>query len=70
MHRFLMGESNYTLSNFLNFFSIFKAASPACTELEVIMLDWVGRMIGLPSDFLCFDGQDKSRGGGVIQVSR
>ncbi|KAI1283058.1 Tyrosine decarboxylase [Halotydeus destructor] len=43
------------------------AASPACTELEVVMLDWVGKMVGLPSDFLCY-GEPKSKGGGVIEV--
>lgn len=43
------------------------AASPACTELEIIMLDWVGKMIGLPEQFLCFSNH-ASRGGGVIQV--
>ncbi|CAF3777182.1 unnamed protein product [Rotaria socialis] len=31
------------------------AASPACTELETIMLDWIGRMIALPVAFLPFD---------------
>ncbi|OTF84103.1 aromatic-L-amino-acid decarboxylase-like protein, partial [Euroglyphus maynei] len=44
------------------------AASPACTELEIIMLDWVGKMIGLPEQFLCFSNH-ASRGGGVIQGS-
>nr|XP_046917669.1 aromatic-L-amino-acid decarboxylase-like [Dermatophagoides farinae] len=44
------------------------AASPACTELEIIMLDWVGKMIGLPEQFLCFSDHS-SRGGGVIQGS-
>ncbi|KAG0422270.1 hypothetical protein HPB47_001893 [Ixodes persulcatus] len=43
------------------------AASPACTELEVIMLDWIGKMINLPEDFLCLSGN--SKGGGVIQSS-
>uniref|UniRef100_L7LUI3 Putative aromatic-l-amino-acid/l-histidine decarboxylase n=1 Tax=Rhipicephalus pulchellus TaxID=72859 RepID=L7LUI3_RHIPC len=43
------------------------AASPACTELEVIMLDWVGKMINLPEEFLCLSGN--SSGGGVIQSS-
>ncbi|XP_065332536.1 aromatic-L-amino-acid decarboxylase-like [Cloeon dipterum] len=39
-------------------------ASPACTELEVIMLDWLGKMLDLPADFLaCSNG----KGGGVIQ---
>ncbi|CAG0917475.1 unnamed protein product, partial [Notodromas monacha] len=43
------------------------AASPACTELETIVLDWLGRMIGLPKEFLAFS--EGSRGGGVIQTS-
>jgi aromatic-L-amino-acid decarboxylase len=30
------------------------AASPACTELEPIMLDWLGRMMSLPKKFLPF----------------
>ena len=30
------------------------AASPACTELEPIMLDWLGRMMSLPDAFLPF----------------
>ncbi|XP_067659502.1 aromatic-L-amino-acid decarboxylase-like [Haliotis asinina] len=41
------------------------AASPACTELEIITLDWVGKMIGLPSIFL----HESGIGGGVIQGS-
>ncbi|XP_013404119.1 LOW QUALITY PROTEIN: aromatic-L-amino-acid decarboxylase-like [Lingula anatina] len=41
------------------------AASPACTELETIVLDWLGKMIGLPSVFLHENGV----GGGVIQGS-
>ena len=45
-----------------------QAAAPACTELETIVLDWLGKMINLPDDFLsCKKG---SKGGGVIQVSR
>lgn len=39
--------------------------SPACTELEVAMMDWLGKLIQLPREFLnCSDGP----GGGVIQV--
>lgn len=37
--------------------------SPACTELETKMLDWMGRAIGLPDAFL----SDSKTGGGVIQ---
>ncbi|XP_001603679.1 aromatic-L-amino-acid decarboxylase [Nasonia vitripennis] len=39
-------------------------ASPACTELEVIMLDWLGKMLELPKEFLACSG---GKGGGVIQ---
>lgn len=41
-------------------------ASPACTELEVVMMNWLGKLLNLPEEFLnCSDGP----GGGVIQVS-
>uniref|UniRef100_A0A672M329 Aromatic-L-amino-acid decarboxylase n=1 Tax=Sinocyclocheilus grahami TaxID=75366 RepID=A0A672M329_SINGR len=40
------------------------AASPACTELETVMLDWLGKMLKLPEDFLA---GTEGRGGGVIQ---
>uniref|UniRef100_T1KIS9 Tyrosine decarboxylase n=1 Tax=Tetranychus urticae TaxID=32264 RepID=T1KIS9_TETUR len=43
------------------------AASPSCTELETIMLDWMGRAIGLPDKFMCF--AENSKGGGVIEGS-
>lgn len=39
-------------------------ASPACTELEVVMLDWLGKMLELPKEFLASSG---GKGGGVIQ---
>nr|CAD7442919.1 unnamed protein product [Timema bartmani]CAD7455353.1 unnamed protein product [Timema tahoe] len=42
-------------------------ASPACTELEIVMLDWLGKAIGLPPEFLFYS--DQSIGGGVIQGS-
>ncbi|XP_023777614.1 aromatic-L-amino-acid decarboxylase isoform X2 [Cyanistes caeruleus] len=42
------------------------AASPACTELETVMLDWLGKMVNLPEEFLA--GKD-GKGGGVIQGS-
>ncbi|CAH0404867.1 unnamed protein product [Chilo suppressalis] len=41
-----------------------RIASPACTELEVVMLDWLGQMLGLPEQFLARSGGE---GGGVIQ---
>lgn len=39
-------------------------ASPACTELETIVMDWLGKMIKLPETFLA---GDDGLGGGVIQ---
>lgn len=44
----------------------FQAASPACTELETVMLDWLGKMLQLPE---CFIAGTHGRGGGVIQVT-
>lgn len=41
-------------------------ASPACTELEVITLNWLGKLLGIPKTFL---GSHDGPGGGVIQVS-
>ncbi len=40
------------------------ATSPACTELETVVLDWVAKMLDLPEKFL-----SSSDGGGVIQDS-
>src|SRR5215470_4409690 len=38
------------------------ATSPACTELETLVLDWLVPALGLPEKFL-----STSKGGGVIQ---
>lgn len=38
--------------------------SPACTELETVIMDWVGKALGLPE---CFLSTSTNRGGGVIQ---
>ena len=38
------------------------ATSPACTELETLMLDWLARALALPEKFL-----STTAGGGVIQ---
>ena len=42
-------------------------ASPACTELEMVTMDWLGKMLSLPPEFLF---ETKGHGGGVIQVRR
>lgn len=41
-------------------------ASPACTELEVTMMNWMGKMLGLPEQFL---NSSEGPGGGVLQVN-
>lgn len=41
-------------------------SNPACTELEVAMMDWLGHMLQLPKDFLFSSG---GKGGGVIQTT-
>ena len=45
--------------------SVYQIASPACTELEVVMMDWLGKLLDLPQEFLASSG---GKGGGVIQV--
>ncbi|MFO0875172.1 MAG: pyridoxal-dependent decarboxylase [Phycisphaerales bacterium] len=43
------------------------ATSPACTELETHMLDWLVEMLDLPRAFLSDAGGGPGTGGGVIQ---
>ncbi|XP_012484102.1 phenylacetaldehyde synthase [Gossypium raimondii] len=50
------------LSAGLNIVGFSWIASPAATELEMIVLDWLAKMLKLPEDFL-----SAGRGGGVIQ---
>jgi len=59
-------KHNHTLFSLCNVLCVFQISSPACTELEVVMMDWLAKMIGLPEMFLASAGQG---GGGVIQVS-
>jgi aromatic-L-amino-acid/L-tryptophan decarboxylase len=40
------------------------ATSPACTELETVVVDWLAELLGLPTHF-----RTDSEGGGVIQDS-
>lgn len=42
-------------------------ASPACTELEMITMDWLGKLLGLPEEFL---NASPGHGGGVLQVKK
>jgi aromatic-L-amino-acid/L-tryptophan decarboxylase len=50
------------LSSGLDVQGMLWATSPACTELETLMLDWLVPALGLPEKFLSTSG-----GGGVIQ---
>ncbi len=50
------------LSSALGVQGMLWATSPACTELETLVLDWLVPMLGLPPKFL-----STSTGGGVIQ---
>lgn len=55
------------LADAINCLGFTWASSPACTELETIVMNWLGKMIGLPEDFLHYPGA--SGGGGVIQTT-
>ncbi|XP_038219872.1 3,4-dihydroxyphenylacetaldehyde synthase 2-like [Zerene cesonia] len=51
------------LTNGLGNVGLTWVASPACTELEVVTMNWLGKLLGLPEEFLnCSRGP----GGGVI----
>ncbi|KAJ1676079.1 hypothetical protein EV182_008929, partial [Spiromyces aspiralis] len=58
------------LSSMINCIGFNWICSPACTELETIVLDWLGKAFGLDESFLATrsDGSSGS-GGGVIQGS-
>lgn len=55
----ILGE---LLSSGLGVQGMLWATSPACTELETLMLDWLVEMLDLPREFL-----STNNGGGVIQ---
>ncbi|XP_053697040.1 histidine decarboxylase [Sabethes cyaneus] len=55
------------LADAINCLGFTWASSPACTELESIVMNWLGKMIGLPDEFLHIPGV--SHGGGVIQTT-
>ncbi|XP_030764776.1 histidine decarboxylase [Sitophilus oryzae] len=59
----MLGEM---ISNAINCIGFTWASSPACTELEMIVMNWLGKMIGLPEEFLHRKNGD---GGGVIQTT-
>ncbi|KAJ3337714.1 hypothetical protein HDU93_000662 [Gonapodya sp. JEL0774] len=57
--------SAVTQKGFLGHRSAIQMTSPACTELEMITMDWLAKLVGLPDAYLNTSGV----GGGVIQMS-
>ncbi|XP_023718985.1 histidine decarboxylase [Cryptotermes secundus] len=55
------------LADAINCLGFTWASSPACTELETVVMNWLGKMIGLPEEFL--HTRVSSTGGGVIQTT-
>ncbi|XP_064421984.1 histidine decarboxylase [Latimeria chalumnae] len=53
------------LADAINCLGFTWASSPACTELEMNVMDWLAKMLGLPDHFL--HHHPESRGGGVLQ---
>ncbi|CAO2578972.1 Histidine decarboxylase [Lemmus lemmus] len=53
------------LADAINCLGFTWASSPACTELEMSVMDWLAKMLGLPEHFL--HHHPSSRGGGVLQ---
>nr|XP_023669628.1 histidine decarboxylase [Paramormyrops kingsleyae] len=53
------------LADAINCLGFTWASSPACTELEINVLDWLCKALGLPSHFLHHHAG--SRGGGMLQ---
>ncbi|XP_018432201.1 PREDICTED: histidine decarboxylase isoform X2 [Nanorana parkeri] len=53
------------LADAINCLGFTWASSPACTELEMNVMDWLAKMLGLPCHFL--HHYSESKGGGVLQ---
>ncbi|KAF7038951.1 hypothetical protein CFC21_049039 [Triticum aestivum] len=58
------GFAGEMLSTGLNIVPFMRVASPAATELESTVVDWMGKLVGLPDRFLFSGG-----GGGVLHGS-
>jgi histidine decarboxylase len=54
------------VSDAINCIGFTWAASPAATELEAIVMDWLVKALGLPDKFLI--SNQEPYGGGVLQV--
>merc|ERR1711971_1134253 len=73
MHAYFPALNSYPsllgdmLADGINCLGFTWASSPACTELESLVMDWLGQAIGLPQEFL--HKTPGSLGGGVIQTT-
>ncbi|XP_071537873.1 aromatic-L-amino-acid decarboxylase isoform X2 [Panulirus ornatus] len=73
MHAYFPALNSYPsllgdmLADAINCIGFTWASSPACTELETVVMDWLGKMVGLPEHFL--HSSKDSPGGGVIQTT-
>ncbi|XP_052897337.1 3,4-dihydroxyphenylacetaldehyde synthase-like [Anopheles moucheti] len=71
-HAFYPSQTSYssivgeTLAAGLGVVGFSWICSPVCTELEVIMMNWLGQLLNLPKSFL---NCDEGNGGGIIQGS-
>ena len=58
MHAYFPALNSYPsllgdmLADGINCLGFTWASSPACTELESLVMDWLGQAIGLPQEFL------------------
>lgn len=72
MHAYFPALNSYPsllgdmLSDAINCLGFTWAASPAATELEALMMDWLVKCLGLPDKFL--NSNQEPYGGGVLQV--
>ncbi|EDW32340.1 GL11582 [Drosophila persimilis] len=57
------------LADAINCLGFTWASSPACTELEIVVMNWLGKMINLPDEFLHLSSSGSSKGGGVLQTT-
>ncbi|XP_032804990.1 aromatic-L-amino-acid decarboxylase-like [Petromyzon marinus] len=73
MHGYYPGLNSYPsllgdmLANAINSIGFTWASSPASTELELVMTDWLATMLSLPDTFR--HDHPEGRGGGVIQTT-
>ena len=72
MHAYFPALNSYPsmlgdmISDAINCIGFTWASSPACTELESLVMDWLVKSLGLPNKFL--SSNQEPYGGGVLHV--